>query len=104
MRSQKRPARQRPAAARKRSAPPHAKALPRRVGRSTGRGWRLAGLCVLLACLLGCSAPGGSNGKFGAPSLFSRRGESKAQKEALKKAVDKDPFPAAASKPINLGV
>jgi hypothetical protein len=103
MRSQKRRARQ-PAAQRKLSGKRVDKALQRRVGGSTGRAWRLAGLCVLLACLLGCSAPGGSAGKLGGPSLFSRRGESKAQKEALKKAVDKDPFPAAASKPINLGV
>jgi len=78
--------------------------LASRIGRILAGGLLtvLTGLSVLLAGLTGCGASKGAVGKPALGPLFSKPGESKAEKEALKKAVEKDPFPRARSRPVDL--
>lgn len=62
----------------------------------------LTGLSLLVAGLAGCSASKSAAGKPAFGPLFPKEGESKAEREALKKAVDKDPFPRAKSRTVDL--
>ena len=73
--------------------------VPRLVG---GFATLLVGLGILGAGPMGCSA---SKGAIGTPLLapFSpRTRESKADRDALQRAVEKDPFPAAKSHRVDL--
>ncbi len=62
----------------------------------------LTGLGILSATVAGCSTSKAAGGKSILGPLFSKGVDSRAEKEALKKAVEKDPFPRAKSRPVDL--
>lgn len=80
------------------------RALANRIGRSLlgGLFTILTALAVLSAALTGCSTSRSTRGKATLGPLLPKETESKAEKDALKKAVDKDPFPRARSRPVDL--
>jgi len=69
-----------------------------------GRGLLLGVLSLALSLggMAGCSGPGTAAHKASVGSLFSSpSGDSQAERQALKKAVDKDPFPKAKSRALD---
>lgn len=62
----------------------------------------LIGLSILGVGAPGCSASKGAKGTPLLAPFTPKAAESKAERDALKKAVEKDPFPAAKSKRVDL--
>jgi len=62
----------------------------------------LAALGILLAGLSGCGTANGGHGKSGLWQQLPGGSESRRERESLKKAVEKDPFPRAKSSPVDL--
>lgn len=63
----------------------------------------ILGSSLFVACLAGCAGVGTTGNRFTAPLFsrgpFSNGASTRAEQEALKKAVERDPFPKANSRP-----